>query len=166
MTYLHDPRYRAAGPYPVIRVQERNTEYARIIYDDFAGPASEFTAITQYLYHHWVATNTEVGEMWKNIALVEMDHLDMLGQVIVLLGGDPRYWNRDMSYWNGSYVNYGTHLCDRLRRDLEGEKIAQENYRRHRDQIGDPYIKEILARIIRDEEVHAQLVEEAINRYC
>ncbi|TDA66993.1 MAG: hypothetical protein D9V47_11795 [Clostridia bacterium] len=162
----HDTRYRAPGPYPPIMVRERNTDYARVIYDDFAGRDSELTAITQYLYHHFAANNMEVADLLENIAMVEMHHLEMLGQVIVLLGGDPRYWGSGLSYWNGSYVNYETDLCRALQANLPGEQVAQQTYQNHAAQIQDPYVREILLRIARDEEVHERLLREAIDRYC
>ena len=44
--------YRAKLPYPPIVVVKPNKHYAEIIQISFAGAVSEFSAISQYIYHH------------------------------------------------------------------------------------------------------------------
>lgn len=163
----HAPnKYAAAGPYPEIKVVSSNPYYAELLMDDYAGFASEFTAITQYLYHHYIIKNKKIAELLEGIAITEMHHMELLAETIVLLGGEPRIrgafstWGH---YWNGCYIKYGTSVYDQLQADIEAEKQAIANYRYRIMQIDDPYIQKLLERVIQDEELHLVLFQEALR---
>jgi bacterioferritin len=160
------------APYPEVRVSRPNLQYARLLLEDYAGQVSEFTAIAQYVYHHFVleSINQEVADLLECISLVEMEHLETLAEVISMLGVDPRYATVNQSnmerYWDASFVFYGTSLCDRLTSDIAGEWAAIANYRRHMKMIDDPYIRQILERIIMDEQHHINLLNQVSQKYC
>lgn len=160
------------APYPEIRVSEKNPYYAKLLLEDYAGQVSELTAITQYVYHHFVLESEyeEVADLLSCIALVEMHHQEILAETIWLLGVDPRYRtierNEMERYWDATFVYYGTALCDRISADIAGEWAAVANYRRHQQMIDDPYIKRILERIILDELHHINLFNQILRKYC
>lgn len=161
--------YNAA--YPQVRVMAPNRQYAELLLEDFTGIVSEFTAIEQYLYHHFAleGINEEVAELLECISLVEMHHMELLAEAIRLLGVEPRYRvirNNHEIYWNATYVYYGYSLCDRLTADAASEWAAIAAYRDHQQRIGDPYIKELLERIILDEYHHIKLFNIVIQKYC
>lgn len=160
-------QYRDPAPYPTIQVSAQNLCYANILLQDYASSASELTAITQYLYHNLMQSKyPEVAEMMLGIAEVEMEHLHMLGETIVLLGGKPIFAaNCPRDYWDGSDVTYGRSISDQLRDDLNAELGAIKQYNRHIMQIGDPYVRQILARIALDEEWHVSLLNYLIAKY-
>ena len=56
--------YRAKLPYPPIVVVKPNKHYAEIIQTSFAGAVSEFSAISQYIYHH-LRTEDQYPEISK-----------------------------------------------------------------------------------------------------
>lgn len=158
-------------PYPPVRVAAPNRHYAELLLEDYAGPVSELTAINQYLHHYFTlhGVNEEVAELEECVSLVEMHHMELLAETIILLGVDPRYriylGNQEV-YWSGTYVYYGISLCDRLAADIAAEWAAIANYREHQQRIADPYIKELLERIIQDEYHHIRLFNEAMRKYC
>lgn len=160
------------APYPEVRVSGPNPKYAQLLLEDYAGMVSELTAVTQYTYHHFVLeeANKEVADLLSCTALVEMHHLEILAETIFMLGVDPRYRtierNNTERYWEGTFVFYGTALCDRLTADVAGEWAAISNYRKHQRMIDDPYIKRTLERIILDELHHVGLFNQAIHKYC
>ncbi|NLY49389.1 MAG: bacterioferritin [Firmicutes bacterium] len=160
------------APYPEVRVAAPNPAYAQLLLEDYAGMVSELTAINQYLYHHFVLepVNEEVAELLECISLVEMYHLELLGEAILKLGVDPRYWTlqsgNSTCYWDASFVFYGTSLCDRLTADIASEWAAIANYREHQRRINDPYVEELLERIILDELHHIQLFNHALAKHC
>ncbi|MFY9534584.1 manganese catalase family protein, partial [Clostridium sp.] len=86
--------YRAKLPYPPIVVVKPNKHYAEIIQTSFAGAVSEFSAISQYIYHHLRTEDQypEISKALESIAIVEMYHLEILGKLIIKLGGNPGYW--------------------------------------------------------------------------
>ncbi len=164
-------RFRAPEPYPEVRVAAQNPFYARVLQDDFSGPNSELTAITQYVYHHWWSEVRGVGEedlaeMFLGFALVEMDHFDILARTIILLGGDPRYVSFAGVPWISTNVYYGEGVCDRLAANLAGERAAHDTYLQHAEMIGDPFVSALLRRFALDEAFHARMTVGAMQRHC
>ncbi len=158
-------KYQSELPYPKIQVIGPNPYYANIIKEDYAGMVSEMTAINQYLYHYFDTKNydKEVGDTLEQIAIVEMRHLEILAELISLLGEKPIYYTQN-SFWSACYVYYGNNLYEQLVNDLNSEYAAIENYNCHINIINDPYIKEILERIIADEEEHIKILKDLINK--
>lgn len=163
--------YVSSQPYPPIKVKGKNIFYAEILMDDYAGYISEFSAISQYIYHSLDLGNVDqnLANMYIQISKVEMHHLDILGQLITLLGGNPQYrgsYSTNFKPWNGSFVYYGVNICERLYKDLESEYSAIASYKRHIEIIDDDYIRKIIQRIILDEKVHIKHFKSAIKKYC
>lgn len=157
--------YHSDMPYPEIRVSKPNPYYASLLMADYAGFVSEMSATNQYYYHSVVLqdVDAEIASMLRNISFVEMRHFDILAKVILLLGGDPIFY-ADSNYWNGEYVYYGDNILSQLEADLQAEFDAIENYQKSIELIDDIYVKNILKRIILDEEVHVRLFEKAIEK--
>ncbi|HBX24634.1 MAG TPA: bacterioferritin [Desulfotomaculum sp.] len=158
-------------PYPEVKVQRPNRFYAELLLEDYAGQVSETTAINQYFHHHIMFEERypDLAELEECLSIIEMWHLEMLGETIRLLGVDPQLrtlTTNKQTYWCADYVYYGTALCDRLAADVAAEKAAIANYREHQRLIRDPHIVEMLERIIMDEEHHLKLFTEAMNKYC
>ncbi len=154
---------RVNKPYPTIMVERENIEYAKILLEDYSGVTGEDTAIHQYIYQHFDKFNIDksFSDTLKQIAMVEMKHLELLGETIKLLGLDPKFKFIDkpcykITYWNSSFVNYNTNIKEMLMSDIEIEKEAIENYKYHISIINDKYIKNLLFRIIEDEEKHIE----------
>jgi bacterioferritin len=164
-------KYADPSSYPEIRVECKNLNYANLLMDDYAGMISEFTAISQYLYHHFYfeEIDEDLGKLLENVAITEMHHMEMLAEAIIKLGGDPLIRGAHSTcgcYWNGSFVKYGDGLCDRLKADIDSEYNAIEEYKKHIELIDDRYIKRMLKRIILDEKVHIKLFNEAMGKFC
>lgn len=158
-------------PYPEVRVQRPNRYYAELLLEDYAGQVSEMTAINQYFHHHIVFEEkfSDLAELEECVSIIEMWHLEMLGETIRLLGVNPQLrtlTNNKATFWCGNFVYYGNSVCDRLAADIAAEKSAIEQYRKHQQLIRDPYIVEMLERFIMDEQHHLQLFSNAMNKYC
>nr|WP_317413190.1 demethoxyubiquinone hydroxylase family protein [uncultured Solibaculum sp.] len=156
-------RYSASEPYPPIQVCGPNKKYAQMLKVDLACPQSELTAITQYTYQSWQLDQklSQVSNTMRHIAMVEMHHLDILGQLIVLLGGNPTYSCRQQGrqiIWNGGMPNYcHDSLAQIMKENIAAEEFAIEIYQRQIKCIEDPNIVAILQRIILDEKVHLEI---------
>ena len=157
-------------PYPGPRVIGPNPYYASLLLEDYTGTVSEMTAINQYLYHYFTLHRLEdLAEMIECISIVEMKHMELLAETILLLGGDPQFrtlTNNIPCYWSATYVYYGIDVCDKLAADITAELQAIEQYRLHQGLIPDPNIQQLLERIIMDEEQHVILFQEALAKYC
>ena len=156
-------QYTAPGPYPTIRCNGPNPRYAQLLTIDFASSKGELTAITEYVYQSWmlVPENASAARAMQSVAMVEMHHLDMLGTLIAMLGGNPKY--RSVSsqnirtVWTGSMPPYCRTVRDAMKNNIRAEEEAIATYERHASVIRDPAVVAVLNRIIQDEKVRIKV---------
>ena len=162
--------YSVNLPYPEVKVKEKNPNYIDLILLNYASNVSEFDAIAQYTYHQIALTykNKEISETIRGISIVEMHHLELLGEIIILLGGEPGYWinNKKKNYWSGKLVDYNlSSIKDILTIDIQDEKAAIKQYKETITKIYDDDINAVLKRIILDEEFHIKLLVSLYSKY-
>ncbi|ATD54665.1 ferritin-like domain-containing protein [Clostridium chauvoei] len=163
-------QFTADLPYPKIEVDTINLQYANLIQMNYAGMISEFSAINQYIYHEisLFEDYPDVTYTLKGISKVEMHHLQILGELIIVLGGNPGYWinrkNKKLN-WSPNFVVYGSTLKEMLAADIAGEKDAIDQYRKTANQIQNENIVAIINRIILDEEQHIKLLNRLYEKY-
>lgn len=157
---------KSAKPYPEAMVEGENLRYAKLLMDAYAdGGKAEMTAISQYLHHHLTIQNKEIANTEFCIALVEMKHLMLLGHLIEMLGGNPKYRRANKAWWNGGEVDYGDSAELKLKLDIASEKAAIEGYKTLISEIQDRHIVEVLQRILEDEIVHVNIFESLYTKY-
>ncbi|MEG0026173.1 MAG: manganese catalase family protein [Bacilli bacterium] len=162
--------YQSTLPYPKIKVVKQNQLYAEILSSSYAGANSELSAIHLYIYQYLIEENSfsQYHEILKEIAKVEMHHLNMLGQIIMKLGKEPKfnsYDNMKITPWSTTNINYKTDLLTMLEIDIKGEQTAIKNYQKQIKQIDDIYIKDLLNRIILDEQIHLTIFEKLYQEF-
>lgn len=162
--------YKSNKPYPILKVERRNTYFAKLLLEDYAGKVSEESAIHLYLYQSLITDNNlkEYKEIMKKIAEVEMHHLFLLGEIIKLLGLKPIFGSFDCNNfrnWNSSYVNYSTNLKEMIIEDIKSEKEAIMSYQKHFLIIKDKYVREMIKRIIEDEEIHLNIFYSLYSKF-
>lgn len=146
------------------RVEKENLMYAQILLQDFAGKNSEMTAINLYVYQHLSLFQNypTVSKDLKEIAETEMHHLNLLGETIKLLGGDPQYATINCVTgakipWTAENVNYTDNLKEMILYDINSELQAITTYREHSLLINDKYVRQLLKEIIADEKEHVKI---------
>ena len=152
-------------PYPPIQVKERNQAYANLLSVDYCGCVSELSAITQYINNENRISyeKCSIAKTLLGIAMAEMMHLQKLGELIFLLGGNVDYTakmqNGCTQMWTPKYLTIPERLRDMLIADIEAEKDAIRQYRMHIGMICDNAVNAVLERIIKDEEYHIILLQ-------
>ena len=152
-------------PYPPIQVKERNQAYANLLSVDYCGCVSELSAITQYINNENRISygNCPMARTILGIAMAEMMHLQKLGELIFLLGGNVDYTakmqNGRAQMWTPKYITIPENPRDMLIADIEAEKDAIRQYRTHIGMICDSAVNAVLERIIKDEEYHIILLQ-------
>lgn len=152
-------------PYPTIQVKEKNQAYANLLSIDYCGSVSELSAIAQYINNEncLSARNCPLAKTILGIAMAEMMHLQKLGELISLLGGNvdfmARQQNGRQKMWTPEYLTIPKNPQKMLLADIEAEKGAVSQYRMHIQMINDNCIKDVLERIIMDEEYHIMLLQ-------
>lgn len=152
-------------PYPPVQVNERNRVYADLLSNDYCGSVSELSAITQYINNENRLSGEKcaMAKTLLGIAMAEMMHLQKLGELILLLGGKvdftARMKNGCSKMWTPKYLTLPENPREMLIADIESEKDAIRQYKRHMGMICDDSVNAILARIIKDEEYHILLLQ-------
>jgi Bacterioferritin (cytochrome b1) len=124
---------------------------------------SEMNAIIQYISQE--AMWEDISELMLGIALVEMKHLDKLGDLIMDLGGSI-----NTQKYETTFVEYGKSAENALRLGIKAEKETIEEYNKIIDKItplpqNDTTRKclALLAKLIADEEFHVELFEKELK---
>lgn len=151
-------------PYPDVNQALPDPETVEVIKGVRTGSGGEFTAIAQYIYQNNRITNNEAfTNAMLQIALVEMMHLDMLGDAIQALGGKPTF-DDGKYYWQAGEVNYADTLVDMLKADIASEEGAIADYERAITMTQNEEVKALFRRIIEDEKQHLRFFREMLNK--
>lgn len=157
-------------PYPPVQVNGRNQNYANLLSIDYCGSVSELSAITQYINNE-NRLSCEKCPMVRTIlgiAMAEMVHLQKLGELIFLLGGNidfvAKQRNGREKMWTPAYLTIPENAGKMILADIESEKAAINQYKMHIKIIKDENVNAVLARIIKDEEYHIMLLKAMINK--
>ena len=154
--------YKSTLPYPTVKVERKNIEYAQMLLHPYVGSISEDTATHLYLYQSFILDD-KISETLKGIAIVEMNHLDLLARTINLLGIDPKY-EINKRPWTTQYVKYDKTLSQMMLTNIQSETLAIKNYHLLIKAIDDRYVKQLLRRIIIDEEIHLKIFNDIYNQ--
>ncbi|HAN09167.1 MAG TPA: hypothetical protein DCP90_00965 [Clostridiales bacterium] len=149
---------------------DSNKDYADMLMNIYAGEVSEFTLTMQYMYHHnfYKDVNNELAEDVAEIHADDMEHMHILADLIVDLGGDPeyKYSNHKSEYWSAKLVNYKKNICDMLKADMSLKKAGIEGYTKLIAMIDDTRIKTILNSILKAEIMHYNIIESYYKKFC
>lgn len=152
-------------PYPPTGVKERNQKYADLLSMDYCGSVSEMSAITQYINNEnrMSCEKCPLAKTILGIAMAEMIHLQKLGELIHLLGGNidfvARQSNGRQKMWTPAYLTIPQNVEKMIWADIESERAAINQYKIHMKAINDEYVNAVLARIIKDEEYHIMMLQ-------
>lgn len=156
-------------PYPNIAIEKPNEKYAQLLSLDFASPNSEMTAIFGYAYQNWIFNSefSHIANTIARISMVEMHHLDILGQLILLLGGNPKYqvlYQNNYFVWNGNAVNYSKNIKQCITNNIKAEQNAFDNYVSQAKLIKDTNVSAMLTRISLDEQIHINIFNNYLSQ--
>lgn len=145
-------------PYTKVGDIKKNPHYARLLLNAYGGMVSELTGILTYRYQHLIIESTHecIARALSKISIQEMHHLELLGDTIIALGGDPMYMNRMGQPWTSQYVNYSKGIRKMLIDDINTERMGIADYENLIKLIPEPLVQNLLKRIIEDEECHIE----------
>ncbi len=152
-------------PYPPVQVREKNPAYANLLSTDYCGGVSEMSAITQYINNENRLSSVKcpLTKTILGIAMAEMIHLQKLGELIFLLGGDinftAKFGNGKQKMWTPEYLTIPGHIGKMILADIESEKAAINQYKMHMNVIKDDNINAVLSRIVQDETYHIMILQ-------
>lgn len=160
--------YQAKGPYPPVTVERKQPLYAREMMSNLGAQISEATAVSSYFYAYLVTkqTNPKLAEVFYHLNRVEQYHMELFGELTLLLGGDPRCWERrrnGLHYWSPCYGLYAKEPQAILQSFMRAERETIQKYKGQIRFIQDPGVTALLERITADEQVHFDLLSSLAN---
>ena len=151
--------------YPKLQNIYKNKNLANMLYDDYAGKLGELTAITQYTYEHIsLNSNVDISNIMLLIAKQEMKHLDIIGNLINLLGLQPYYMDSKLHPWDSKNIKYDIgDIKEMMEYNIYTERMAIEGYQKIIMRTRSINIQRILSRIILDEKSHIEIFRKIIS---
>ena len=153
-------------PYPNIDDVGVDKKSASIISPSFSGGHGELNATLQYVYHHFnfnEQKDEESAEILMGIAVAEMKHLEMLGELLAKLGADPIY-TRFPPYKNDFYtaatVSYSKTPRKMILDDVLAEMLAIKDYSKMLVELENEKVCAVIRRIMLDEELHLKVLKD------
>lgn len=166
--------YEVDTPYPEIGGEDYKNKDPRTtakIIDTYAGGKGELTACTQYIYQAFIVEPQDkvFHTLLKRIAIKEMHHLEILSQVLIQLGVNPKfckYIDNNINIcnnWSANNVRYITNVKEFLEYNIHLEEDAIRSYNNIIDTTENLNIREVIARIVEDEESHLALFNKMLE---
>lgn len=152
-------------PFPEVKYVVKNPMYANLLYDNLSGDFGELSAVTQYVYEHMdMIENLELSSIMLKIAIQEMRHLNLVGELIKRLGKTPCFINSKGQNWNSSFLNYNIeNIVKTMEHNIKTEKIAIDGYNKAIRYTRNQDIRKLFSRIILDEKNHIEVFTRIIE---
>ncbi len=159
----------AESPYPALEGVSADRESVRIISPAYADRGSELTAVLQYVYHAIVFSGLQMKQysrLLMGIAVSEMHHLDLLGNMLYQMGALPVYTfcpPRLFDFYSTAAVSYSSEPEKMIRDDIRGEQEAIRQYQSMLRRLRNEQVSAVISRIILDEELHLRTLQSIMS---
>ena len=162
------PRCLSQEAYPRVCVQGTNRAWASLLSRTYAGPSGELTKILRYEYQSLTLEGEQplIAQELREMSRNDMKHLDLLGRLIVLLGGDPVFGvitRQGINWWSGGVIPRNQTARQALNTDIRAQEEAIRTYRQLLLLITDPNIDAVLRRILADEQCQLRVLRSLLS---
>lgn len=153
------------SPYPSTEDLGKDRESVRIISPAYADSGSELTAVMQYVFQSVVFSGLQMKQYARiltEIAVAEMHHLDILGDMIYGMGTLPVFTSCPplrFDFYNTSAVSYASEPVKMIRDDIRGEQEAIRLYQSMVRRLRNEKVSAVISRIILDEQLHLSTLQ-------
>ncbi len=140
-----------------------------VISPAYATSTGELNAVLQYFYHYFNFDKQgykQYAADLESIAIAEMLHLELLGKTIIALGAQPIYSQNPptaFNFYSAKYVSYSRNLVNMIEDDIMCEKHAIALYNKMLCRLKNEQIKKIISRILADEKLHLEKLNEILK---
>ena len=153
--------------YPSLVNEKQNKKTARILGETFMGGHSELKSIFQYACHYF--NFKKFGEeksanVFLGILLCEMNHMEILGELLLKLGANPVYY-LPIPLFNDfllRQVNFNKTKRKMVLEMISAEMVSIERYKKIVNNVSSDITRAVIERIILDEELHVKVLKELL----
>ena len=155
-------------PYPTLDKITEDVRSAMIISPAYAGGHGELNAIMQYVYHYVNSSciSLSFAKTLMQIAIAEMKHLTVLGEVLYRLGVNPVFTEYPFYKWNyysTRSVSYSRSQSKIIMDNLTLEITSINEYKKIIKELKNERVSSVISRIILDEELHVKVLKEILK---
>lgn len=166
---MEQMQFSAPEPYPKLEVERPNVLFAKKLLFAFASDRSEMTATTNYYYRSIVlrCKNPDLSWMMEKLSRVEQKHLEILANLVFLLGYDPKIRtmkNGTPMYWGAECLDYKKDIKSILTSAIKEEENAYKTYIFLSRQTKDQKVSRILYRLSLDEKLHIKILKSELEK--
>ena len=168
-----------------VKVEKINPQYAVLMQEQLGGGNGELKAAMQYMAQSFRIKDTEIKDLFLDIAAEELSHMEMVAQTINLLNGhdvnmaavqsgeiqthvqcglSPVLINSSGAPWTADYVTVTGDLVADLLSNIASEQRAKVVYEYLYRQIDDKEVRATIDFLLNREEAHNALFREALNK--
>lgn len=156
------------SPYPSTGQITPNPSWLPMLAADYTAKQGKLTCFTQYIYQSVVVKqqNPDLSACLYQIAVIEMKHLHLLGELIVCLGGNPRFINRHAGHttaWHGGMVLYHQDIIRLLQQDILLEQQSIRMFEAQIQYMGESPVCALLQRMAQEDTLHIKLFEQFLT---
>ena len=157
--------FASTEPYPEITNAYPSMYEVKLIKWQTASRDSEMSAVTTYMYQSYILQDEypAVADALKQIAIVEMTHLDLLSEAIVDFGGNPNLTDGRGNVWTGRNVLQLRNPREILLADIRAEEKAIRDYQIAASKTCNASLAALFERIIIDEQDHIIILNELLR---
>ena len=151
----------------VLKKMAQNTYYASLLQDVFGGANGETKCLMQMLYFCYELSvfENEFSKVFYDIAIDDLTHHNVLGEMIVRLGGEPALCSHSNIVFSGNDIERVKGIRQILDTAIEMKEKCILNYKILLTKIPEKEIKNILEIILCDERKHKELLENLLKKY-
>ncbi len=156
-------------PYPSLKNITEDKRSAYVISPAYSGLNGELNAILSYEYHSQFFNKLnmpEFKETVQRIAVAEMEHLEILGELLIKLGANPVYTLRAFDkydFYNTSNVSE-SNVPEKMILDEIAAEINTVNDYCEMEKVLPENVSAVIKRIKLDEELHIKALKELMEK--
>lgn len=157
--------YRISSNYPSVNVDKNIVSASRLL-NIYASSNSELSLFLSMLFQISTLEDKEIKEVLKNILLINLKHLELLGLTIKNLGLMPLYLKiKDgvITWFSSKNINYVSDKKTIILDDIYTLKILINKYKLLETE--DKNLESIINRIILEKEIHLEILEKILKEY-
>lgn len=156
---FEDIEVRINEPYPEIENATADLKTVAVLKNLASSSVGELEAVLTYIYQSIIANKThkDIANLLEEIAIVEMEHMDMLMNAITAFGGVPKYEDCNGTMYSTKFINYTQKLSEMLNNNIAAENIAIKDYTQAINLVSNDSLIKLFERIIMDEKRHIEI---------
>lgn len=156
---FEDIEVRINEPYPEIENATTDMQTVAVLKNLAFSFTGELEAVLTYIYQSVIANKThkQIANIFEEIAIVEMEHLDMLMNAITAFGGVPKYEDCNGTMFTTKFINYTQKLNEMLNNNIVAETTAIKDYTQAINHVSNKSLIALFERIMKDEKRHLEI---------